>query len=78
MNINTQMTTYRDGTAAIAKTKRYILFATPDGDGEAVKLGADQSWLVNLPTGSFTFFGSSAEVQSEITKVMRCHYEPNN
>ena len=55
------------------KSAKHI-FGTPDGDGEAVKAGAGQPWVVNCPTGSFEFFGSLAELKAEIKKVLRSQY----
>ena len=59
----------------MTKSSRHLFFDTPDGNGEAVKLGAGQHWAVNCPTGSFEFFGSLTELQSEIKKVLRSHYK---
>lgn len=37
-----------------------------DGDGEAVKAMRGGEWEVNVPEGSFRWFGTVAEVRAEI------------
>ena len=54
-----------------------LFFHTPDGPGEARKDDRDEPWQIDLPTVAYRFFGSAAEAQAEVKKILAREYGTN-
>ena len=62
------------GTYRVSGYPRYFPIETPDGEGEAIKDGIDEPWLIAVPTGDSRFYGSAESAKRHVRSILRGIY----